>query len=162
MLLLLNTDTLTLPPDCFTQVAELVPDYVVDRTACGVDVVANLFDYFVDGDPIDEVLATLNGSAETSLGARSCPTRAFHRSLSSPPRAFESTLACPSRALHSREPRERGAATRVTHERPHRPATRRSTSEKQRDACPDCCADQRRRQQVVLLLTLLVQFRLWV
>jgi hypothetical protein len=162
MLLLLDTDALTLPPYCFTQIAELVPDDVVDRAACGIDIVANLVDDIVDGNPIDQIFAALDCGSETSFGAGSCPARAFHGSLSGPPRALESTLTRPSRALHSRQPRERGAATRVTHERPHRPATRRSTSQKQRDACTDCRADQRRRQQVVLLLTLLVQFRLWV
>jgi hypothetical protein len=162
MLLLLNTDALTLPPDCLTQIGELVSHDVVDCAARSVDVVANLIDDFVDRYPIDQILAALDCGSETSFGARTCPARAFHRSLSSPARAFESALTCPPRTLHSRQTSQRCAATGVAHERPDWSATRRSTSQKQRDSRTDSCADQRRRQQVVLLLTLLVQFRLWV
>jgi hypothetical protein len=151
MLLLLNTDALTLPPDCLTQIGELVSHDVVDCAARGVDVVANLIDDFVDRYPIDQILAALDCGSETSFGARTCPAR-----------AFESALTCPPRTLHSRQTSQRCAATGVAHERPDWPATRRSTSQKQRDSRTDSCADQRRRQQVVLLLTLLVQFRLWV
>src|SRR6202163_1553568 len=49
----LDSDALTLPPDCFSEIVQLVLYDIVDRAACGVDVIAHLLDHVVDWNPVD-------------------------------------------------------------------------------------------------------------
>src|SRR5450759_5730888 len=56
----LDPDALTLPPDCFSEIVQLVLDDVVDRVACGIDVVTHLLDHVIDWNPVDQLLATVH------------------------------------------------------------------------------------------------------
>jgi hypothetical protein len=57
----LDADALTLPPDCFAEIVQLVLHDVVDRAPRGIDVIAHLFNHFVDGNPVYQLLATIDG-----------------------------------------------------------------------------------------------------
>jgi len=157
----LDSDALTLPPDCFSEIVQLVLYDIVDRAACGVDVIAHLLDHVVDWNAVYQLAAAIYGRPESALCARRSPARTFDRAVTCPPGAFESAIAGPLRSFHSGQPRERSAATSVSHEWSHRPSARRPSSQKKRDSGSDRRSDYRGRQQVVLLLTLLVQLRFW-
>src|SRR5450759_4894446 len=49
----LDPDALTLPPDCFSEIVQLVLHDVVDRVARGIDVITHLLNHVVDGNPVD-------------------------------------------------------------------------------------------------------------
>src|SRR5258706_3121521 len=157
----LDSDALTLPPDCFSEIVQLVLHDIVDCVARGVDVIAHLLDHIVDWNPVDQLSSAVYGGPESTLGAGCGPARSLGRAVTRPSRALESATAGPLCSFHARQPGECGAATSVSHERSHRPAARRPSSQQQRDSGTDCGADYCRRQQVVLLLTLLVQLRFW-
>lgn len=48
----LDPDALTLSPDCFSEIVQLVLHDVVDRVASGIHVVTHLLDHIVDGNPV--------------------------------------------------------------------------------------------------------------
>lgn len=118
----LDPDSLALPPNGFPKIVELVLHDVVDRIACGVHIVANLLDHFVDRNPIDQLFPPIDRRPEATLRARRCPTRSFSGATTSPAGPFESAASCPFRALEPRQSGECGASSRVPYERPDRSA----------------------------------------
>src|SRR6267154_4924734 len=57
----LDADALALPPDCFAKIVQLVLHDVIDRAARGIDVIAHLLNNVVDGNPVYQLLATIDG-----------------------------------------------------------------------------------------------------
>src|SRR5467141_1554158 len=109
----LDADALALPPDCFAEIVQLVLHDVVDRAARGIDVIAHLFDHFVDRNPVHHLLATVHGCSESALRTRSSPARAFHGALAGPPGSIEAAVSRPPRTFSSGQTRERRAAPSV-------------------------------------------------
>src|ERR1700680_314059 len=148
----LNPDALTLAPDCFAEIVQLVLHDVVDRAARGIDVIAHLFNHVVDGNPVDELLATVHGCSESALGVWTSPSRALDGPIAGPPRALEPTAPGPLCTFNAGQSRERGAAPRVANQRSDRAAAGRPSPQEQRDSGADRRSDDCRGQKVVLLL----------
>ncbi len=95
----LNADALTLPPNRFSEIVQLVRYDIVDCVAGGVNVLPHLFDHIVDGNPVDQLLTTIYRGSEATLRAWASPASAFHGAVACPSRAFEPAIPSPLRTL---------------------------------------------------------------
>src|ERR1700694_2533028 len=129
----LDPDALTLPANGLSKISQLVLHDIVDRVARGIDVLAHLLDNVVNGNAVDQILATLHCRVEAALRPWCRPARAFSRSVAGPSGALSSATASPLSSLESRQARERGSAPRVAHERSDRTTSRRASSQQARD-----------------------------
>lgn len=142
----LDAYALTLSPDRFSEIGQLIFHDVVDCVAGGIDVITHLFDDVVDRDPVDQLLTALHRSSESTFRARTSPARSFRRAIACPSSALQPAPSGPLRSLEAGQAGEGRTTSRVANQWPDRTAARWASPKEERDSGPYRSSDQCRGQ----------------
>ena len=156
----LDPDPLTLPAHRFAEIVHFRADYIIDCFACTVDIFPDRVGDVLDRNRVDEIFASIAGSAISACRLLTSPARTIASALCSPSCSRSRTITCPSRSLESGECGPFCAASRTANDRRNRTSPARPGAEDQCDDSSYSSPQKGSRQQVELLLTLLVRVRL--